>query len=44
MILVIVGGLLVLAGLVLAVRALLGRRRRGSDLDRLVAVGRRWNS
>ena len=43
LILVIVGGLLVLAGLVLAVRALLGRRRRGTDLDRLVAVGRRWN-
>src|SRR3954447_2453677 len=43
-VLMITGGLLVLAGLVLAVRAILGRRRRGTDLDRLVAVGRRWNS
>lgn len=41
--LVVVGAVLVLAGIVLAARALLGRRRRGTDLDRLMAVGRRWN-
>src|SRR3954447_13044616 len=43
LVLIIVGGLLVLAGLFLVARTLLGRRRRGTDLDRLVAVGRRWN-
>jgi D-alanyl-D-alanine carboxypeptidase (penicillin-binding protein 5/6) len=39
-----VGGALVLAGLALAVRPLLSRRRRGNERDRLLAVARRWSS
>lgn len=42
--LVWVGGALILLGMVVAVRPLLARRRRGTERDRLLAAARRWSS
>jgi D-alanyl-D-alanine carboxypeptidase (penicillin-binding protein 5/6) len=38
------GAALVLIGIVVAVRPLLARRRRGTERDRLLAAARRWSS
>jgi D-alanyl-D-alanine carboxypeptidase (penicillin-binding protein 5/6) len=38
------GAALVLIGMVIAVRPLLARRRRGTERDRLLAAARRWSS
>lgn len=38
------GAALVLVGIVVAVRPLLARRRRGTERDRLLAAARRWSS